>query len=227
MTTPNIVPVLLAAGSSAQLGFPKPLAEFGGRTAIEIAVRNCAGLRKPVLVLGDQAARVRAARCCVPLYARNDVQVVVNRSWRVGQLSSVMAGLRRVPHNAPFMTYPVDHPLLTPRIIRCLVNAFEARAAHEKIVMPRFADRAGHPVIFAAELRNELRLARTAREVVYRDLGRICYVDVASPAICLDFDSRASYTRLQGQFASRRSKPPKKAHDKPRRKSRQKRPRKP
>jgi CTP:molybdopterin cytidylyltransferase MocA len=227
MTTPNIVPILLAAGSSAQLGFPKALAGFGGRTALEIAVRNCFGLAKPVLVLGDQAARVRAARCCSPLYARNDVQVVVNRRWRAGQLNSVIAGLRRVPRNAAFMIYPVDHPFLTPRLIRRLVNAFEARAVHQTIIMPRFAGRAGHPVILAAELRNELRRARTAREVVYRDLRRIRYVDVASSAICLDFDSRASYTRLRGQFASRRSKPHKKAHVKVRRKSRKKRPRKP
>ncbi len=199
MKTANIVPILLAAGSSGQLGFPKPLARFGGKTALEIAVENCSGLPTPLLVLGDQAAQVFAE-------APPEVLLVVNGGWRSGQLSSVMAGLRRVPRDAAFMIYPVDHPLLTLRLIRRLVKAFETRARHEKIVMPRCDGRAGHPVILSAILREELRRAQTAREVVYRDPRRIRYVDVASTAIWQDFDSPASYARLRRQFDLRRRK---------------------
>ncbi len=205
MSKPNIVPILLAAGSSAQLGFPKPLAQFGGKTALEIAMRNCSGLLRPVLVLGDQAGRVRAA---VPRQVRADVRIAVNRNWRSGQLSSVMAALRFVPRNAAFMIYPVDHPLLTDRLVRRLARAFQVRTKHQKIIMPRCAGRAGHPVIFSGELRDELRGARTAREVVYRDPGRIRYVDVASRAIWQDFNSPASFARLRRQFDARRPKRP-------------------
>lgn len=201
MKKPNIVPILLAAGSSKQLGFPKPLAEFGGKTALEIAVRNCSGLPRPVLVLGDQAARVRAA---APRGVRISVRIVVNRRWRSGQLSSILAGLRCVPRAAAFMIYPVDHALLTPRLLRCLVRAFHAKAKHQKIVMPRCGRRAGHPVILAAELRYELRRAPTAREVVYQDRHRIKYVRLASRAIWQDFNTPASYVRLRRQFGSGR-----------------------
>ena len=199
MKKPNIVPILLAAGSSEQLGFPKPLAKFGGKTALEIAVENCSGLRTPVVVLGDQAVQVFPA-------TPPDVLLVVNGGWRSGQLSSVMGGLRRVPRNAAFMIYPVDHPLLTPRLIRRLVKAFETRARHEKIVMPRCDGCAGHPVILSAGLRDELSRAYTAREVVYHDPRRIRYVDVASTAIWQDFDSPASYVWLCRQFGLRRRK---------------------
>src|SRR5258708_36088344 len=47
----DLVPILLAAGSSDRLGFPRPLACFGSKTVLEIAVGNCAGLAGPVAVL--------------------------------------------------------------------------------------------------------------------------------------------------------------------------------
>src|SRR5258708_5149532 len=55
----DLVPILLAAGSSDRLGFPRPLARFGNKTALEIAVENCAGLARPVVVLGNDAGEIR------------------------------------------------------------------------------------------------------------------------------------------------------------------------
>ena len=54
--------------------------------------------------------------------------------------------------------------------------------------MPRFKGRAGHPVIFSAHTREELRLASTAREVVYRDPRRVFFLAVRNPAIWKDFE---------------------------------------
>ncbi len=193
MKKPRIVPIILAAGPSPRLGLPKALVRFGRKTAVEIAVENCAGLARPVVVLGHQAARVCRS---VPRSAR----IVVNHDWRTGQLSSVLAGLRCVPRNAAFLIYPVDHPLLTRSLLRPLVAAFLSRGERVKIVMPRFRGRAGHPVILALELCSELRRARTAREVVYRDLRRIRYVNVRTAAIWEDFDSPASYRRCLRRF---------------------------
>jgi CTP:molybdopterin cytidylyltransferase MocA len=191
--TPRIFPVLLAAGSSVRLGFPKPLARFGGKTALEIAVANCAGLRPPVVVLGDQAGRILPG---VPRGAR----VVIHRRWRAGQLSSLLAGLRQVPRGADFLVYPVDHPLLTRGLVKRLVAGFLRRGRRQKIVLPRRGRRVGHPVVFSAALRGELLRARTAREVVYRDRERIEYVRVRSAAIREDFDTPASYRRCLRQF---------------------------
>src|SRR4029077_10270234 len=36
-----IVPIILAGGSSKHLDFPKPLARFGDKTALLLAVENC------------------------------------------------------------------------------------------------------------------------------------------------------------------------------------------
>lgn len=189
MAAARIVPIILAAGGPGRLGFPKPLARFGRRTAVEIAVENCHRLARPVVVLGADAARVRPA---VPRGAR----IVVNRRWRAGQLVSLLAGLGCVPRSAAFLLYPVDHPRLSSRLIDRLARAYASRKPGELIVIPRRGKRPGHPVIFAPELRRELERAASAREVTYRDKARIRFVPVRTPAIWQDFDTPAAYRRL-------------------------------
>lgn len=193
MKKANIIPILLAAGGSERLGFPRLLARFGEKTALEIAVENCVGVARPIVVLGCDAAAVRKA---VP----RGVRVVINRRWRKGQLSSLLAGLKHVPKNAAFMIYPADHPLLTRDIPLRLVRAYHSRTRAQMIVMPRFKRHPGHPVICAPEIRQELARAKTAREVVYRKQERIRYISVRSPGVYLDFGTPETYLQCLEQF---------------------------
>lgn len=197
----RIVPVLLAAGAAPKLGFPQALARFGKKSVLEIALENCAGLARPVVVLGYEAARVRPA---VPQGAR----VVVHRRWRGGQLSSLLAGLRRVPAGSAFMLYPVDYPLLTRRDIRRLARAFRVRRPGQEIVVPVFRGRSGHPVVFSPTVKDELKRARTAKEVVVRDRRRLLLVPVGTAAIWLDFRTPASYRLRLRSFRRRERSTP-------------------
>lgn len=189
----KIVPIILAAGSSKNLGMPKPLAQFGPHTALSIAIENCQDLERPIVVLGCDAERVRPA---VPPAAR----AVLNRRWREGQLSSLLCALARVPRSAAVLVYPVDHPLLERRIVKQLVREFRRRKAPEEIVMPRHERRFGHPVIISAELRNELSCAETTREVVYRFPERIRVFEADTSAIYEDFDSPKTYRKCLRKF---------------------------
>jgi len=189
----RIFPIILAGGDSSHLGYPKPLAQFDGRTALEIAVESCAGLERPIVVLGHRAAAIRP-------YVPRGARVAVNRDWRKGQLSSLLTGLRLVPRDAAFFLYPVDQPLLTAALVSRLARAFMKRSRRQQIVMPRKGKRAGHPILCAGELRGELRKAQTAREVVYRDDRRIRYVPVRDVAIWTDFDSSATYRKCLRMF---------------------------
>lgn len=196
MRARRVVPLILAAGGPKALPFPKPLARFDAKSTLEIAFENCAGLERPIVVLGYQAACVREA---VPRGAA----VVVNRAWRSGQLGSLRAGLRRLPPSAAFLLYPVDLPLLTAAVIRRLVREFRRQANRYRIVVPSFRGRPGHPVIFSPELRAELATARTAKEVVKRDRGRVLVVSVGTPAIWQDFDTVATYLRRLRDYRRR------------------------
>jgi molybdenum cofactor cytidylyltransferase len=193
----NIVPIILAAGRSRHLPFPKALAIFGDSTALDIAVANCEGLGRPIAVLGSDAELIRPT---VPGNAR----IVLNPRWQEGQLSSLLAALQHVPDHAAFMLYPADHPLLQKETIQRLVSAFCNRAASQKIAMPRHNGSFGHPVILAAELREEIMAATTAREVVYRFPERIKILEAQTSAIYDDFDTPESYRACVQKFEARR-----------------------
>jgi len=189
----NIAAIILAAGPRRTLPFPKALAPFGRLTALERALNTCAeapGFAPPVVVLGSDADEILANWKPAP-----GTIVVQNPDWREGQLSSLLAGLRRVPRHAAFLIYPVDYPLLFPGLLARLRWAYTHRYPHQRIVVPTIGSRDGHPVLVAPEMRREFARARTAREVVHRPdkQDRVLRVPVRERAIFRDFDSPATY----------------------------------
>jgi len=193
MAKSRIVPIILAAGSSERLGYPKPLAMFGAKTALEIAAENCKGLARPILVLGCDAKAVKGR---VPRGAR----VIVNEAWRTGQLSSLRRALRLVPKAAPFLVYPVDQPLLRRSMIQLLVRTYGKRPKGKEIVMPVYRGRDGHPVLVAGGFQVEFAKAKTSREAIYRDRARILRVKVRTRAVVADFGSAESYRACLRRF---------------------------
>jgi CTP:molybdopterin cytidylyltransferase MocA len=192
----NIIPIILAAGSSKTLPFPKALALFGKKTALDIAVANCSFSRRILVVLGADAQRILPA---VPKSSK----VVMNRKWRQGQLSSLQAALKSIEPDAAFLLYPVDHALLTRKIVEELVRTFRSRSASQEIVMPRHKDTDGHPVIVGAAVRPEFFEAATAREVIYRAKLRIRTLNVRTSFILEDFDTVESYEECLRKFKAR------------------------
>jgi CTP:molybdopterin cytidylyltransferase MocA len=193
----EIVPIVLAAGSSKHLDFPKPLARFGDKTALQLAVENCREVGRPIVMLGCDSRRIRRT---VP----DGVRVICNFHWREGQQSSLRRALDHIPENSAFMIYPVDHPLLRKATVMGLVRAFYRRRKGEKIVMPRHQGRLGHPIIVAAALRSEFFSAETARDIVYRDPERNLVIPVRTNAVYQDFDTVSSYRDCVRKFLASR-----------------------
>jgi CTP:molybdopterin cytidylyltransferase MocA len=191
----QIVPIILAAGASRGLPFPKALAPFRRWTALEIAVRNCKQVAPPVVVLGSSINQIRGR---VPSAAK----MLFNRNWRRGQLSSLRCALKRVPKGSAFLIYPVDLPLLRSGTMQRLVRAFRGRTPIQEIVMPRNKRKYGHPVIVSAAVRAEFLKAKTAREVIYRVPERIRVVPMRTDAIYEDFQTLASYQKCLRRFAA-------------------------
>jgi CTP:molybdopterin cytidylyltransferase MocA len=193
----EIVPIILAAGSSKHLDFPKALARFGDKTALQLAAENCRGVGPAIVVLGCDSGKIRPA---IP----DGVRVIFNRRWREGQQSSLLCALDHIPVTNAFMIYPVDHPLVRKATVKRLVRAFYRRHRTEKIVVPRHRDRLGHPIIVSAALRGEFFSSKTAREIVYRAPSRNLVMLVRTSAIYQDFDTPSSYWDCVQQFLSRR-----------------------
>jgi len=193
----KITAIILAAGSSPALPFPKALAPFGEKTALEIAVENCSFLNETLVVLGSDADRISPA---VP----QSTQVVINSKWREGQLSSLQTALENIPAEDAFLIYPVDHVLLKRNTVEQLVRAFHRRSTSHEIVMPRYKGAYGHPVIVSAAVRPDFFNARTAREVIYRVPERIRVLNVTTSSIFEDFSTPESYEACRRKFAQRK-----------------------
>ena len=185
--------ILLAAGESRRMGYPKPLLEIDSETFAARLVR----LMLPVVarltvVVGAHADRVRPA---IPNDAR--VSIVANPDWMRGQLSSIRAGIRALPPDASAaMVHLADHPKVKASTFAAVTETYQRSG--KPIVIARCDGRRGHPVIFDRSIFAELLEApdgQGARVVVNVDPSRIVYVDVDDAGILLDLDTPQELTR--------------------------------
>lgn len=185
--------IILAAGESRRMGFPKPLLKIGGRTFVEqIAATMLAVVPRLVIVLGAHRERVRAA---IPPDQR--IEIVDNRDYSRGQLSSLKAGLAALqPDCAGALVHLADHPMVRVETFQAIVDTYNLTGT--PIVIARHDGRRGHPVIFARAIFDELLSApeeEGARHVVNADPSRVAHVDLNDPGIILDLDTPSDLIR--------------------------------
>jgi len=185
--------IILAAGESRRMGYPKPLLKFGARTFIEqIAETMLTVVPRLVIVLGAHRDRIRAA---IPRDPR--IAIVENPNYSRGQLSSLKVGLSILqPDAAGALVHLGDHPVVRVETFRAIVDS--CNQTIKSIVIARHEGHRGHPVFFDRALFAELMSApeeQGARYVVNADESRVAYVDLDDPGINLDLDTPADLAR--------------------------------
>jgi molybdenum cofactor cytidylyltransferase len=187
--------IILAAGESRRMGYPKPLLKIGGRTFIErISETMLAVVPRLVIVIGAHRERVRAA---IPRDAR--ITIVENPNYLHGQLSSLKAGLNALQPDAEgALVHLGDHPMVRAETFQAIVDFYNQ--TRKPIVIARYAGHRGHPLIFDSATFAELLSApeeEGARHVVNADESRVAYVDLDDPGINLDLDTPADLARAE------------------------------
>jgi molybdenum cofactor cytidylyltransferase len=157
--------VILSGGASRRMGAPKALLPYQGGTFLEhlLKVTDHPRIGWRRVVLGADAAAI-AERVKLPAD-----EVVINKNWEDGQLSSIQAGVRSLPAGTDgLLLCLIDHPLISRELVGALVERFYESG--KPIVLPVYKGRRGHPVIFASRLYEELLnapLETGARAVVW------------------------------------------------------------
>jgi molybdenum cofactor cytidylyltransferase len=190
-----IAGIVLAAGQSSRLGRPKQLLPVHGEPLIRHTLRRvlASSLDQVILVVGQEADEVRAAVADLP------VACVFNADAAAGQSTSVRAGLAALsPDVAAAVFILGDQPGVDPNVIDTLIASWRETGA--PVVVPRYEDRMGNPVLFDRRLFPELAALEGdtgARPVVraYHDSGELHVAPVAGPAPP-DVDTEADYAAL-------------------------------
>jgi molybdenum cofactor cytidylyltransferase len=178
--------IILAAGESRRMGYPKPLLKIGEQLFVDRVIETMVGrVGRLIVVLGAHRERIR------PLIAGMPLVIAENADYRNGQLSSLKAGLAHVRAEASaVMVHLADHPLVKPSTVATLKREYEQGG--KPLVIARCNGRRGHPVIFRRDLFDELIAAPEelgARVVVNADPQRVHYVDVDDNGVVLDLDT--------------------------------------
>jgi molybdenum cofactor cytidylyltransferase len=199
----NIAAVVAAAGRSQRMGEPKQLLPWGESSVIATVVTNllAAGVQPVLCVVGHRAAEVQAA------LAGTEATVVENSHYLHREmLSSYQAGLAYMQNSlsgmelarvAGILLALGDQPHVGSNLIRQIVQ--QAELAPDKIVIPSYAMRRGHPFYLPQQLWAELAAlgeGETLRELLRRHAPDIVYVEVDSDAILRDMDTPEEYRAL-------------------------------
>lgn len=176
------------------MGTPKALLPIFGRTFLEsiLGAISRTSIEETIVVLGHHRQEIQRA---VVLES-----TVFNPDYEKGMITSLQTGIRSLSWDcAGAFLFLVDHPLVDPNTIETMIM----HLAPNRIVLPTFEGRRGHPVLFSSEVLQEiLALPSTegANIVVRKDPGRVLEVAVNAPGILVDVDTPEQFEKLRTEY---------------------------
>jgi len=196
----RVAGIVLAAGDSSRMGPErnKLVERIAGRPLVAGPVDALieAGIEPVFVVVGFEAERVRAA------LAGRSCRFVENADWQAGMGSSLACAMRELIGGSPLpdavLVCVGDLPGLRASDVVRVVEAARREARDgggidpDRIVLPVFAGRRGHPVCFGA--RHFAALARSSgdeggRALLEQNTDAVLRVELGNETILHDVDT--------------------------------------
>jgi molybdenum cofactor cytidylyltransferase len=190
----DIWAIILAAGESKRMGFPKMLLDFGGKTMIERVIENVAasGIINILIVLGAEKDNL------LQIVNKYRIRSCYNENYAEGMLSSVRCGIRSLPPDyEAAIVFQGDQPFITPDVSRFVINAY--RTTGKGIVIPTSGGKRGHPLLIDRKYRDEIEFIDSAqglRSLAQRFSDDVSEVETFNPGILKDFDTYTDYEEI-------------------------------
>jgi CTP:molybdopterin cytidylyltransferase MocA len=192
----KIAGVILAAGESRRMGFPKALLRYREETFLDTLVGLFSARCSPVIVVvGAHAERIRER-------AARPAEFVYNPDFPRGMTTSLQCGLHSVPADADAVLLTlVDHPAVRPETLDALTLDTPIAPTRPMLRVPRYGGRRGHPICFGRGLIPEFFAipdGGAARDVVRAHAAQTEFLDLDDPGIVADIDDAEAYVKLTG-----------------------------
>lgn len=190
--------VILAAGGAHRIGKPKQLLPLGGKPMISHVVSAaCQVLDHVILVTGAYEAEVRSVLEKFPL------EIVYNEQWVQGQGSSVKKAVEAISKDAEAVVFLVgDQPLVDEGLLQNLLQVYHQTKA--SIVLPRWRQRPGNPVIFDLGVWRSALLQlmgdEGARQIIRDHQEAVHYLELENEQVLLDVDTAQDYEMMARRF---------------------------
>lgn len=174
--TYGAVAVVPAAGRSERFGGPKLLADVRGEPLLTHTLRCLvdAGLSRVIVVVAPGADLAR-----VSLMSDPRVSVVTNPDPSRGMFSSIQTGLVHAEGAPMVLVLPADMPFVDRRTVEVVRDACH-RA--DRVVVPRFGGRRGHPIALPGWMRSLVASAPAERSL------KDAMADLRDPPVEIDVD---------------------------------------
>ena len=183
--------IILAAGESKRMGYPKMLLDFNGITMIENVIRNVksSNVDHIMVVLGASKDKL------IELIDKSPVSYCYNDNYMEGMLSSVKCGFRNLPSDVDaVLVFQGDQPLISSVVINTVIEAFLKSA--KGIVIPVYKRRRGHPLMIGKRHMDEIEKldpAKGLRSLAYKFSDDVLEVEIDDEGILKDFDTYDDY----------------------------------
>ncbi|HEY60766.1 MAG TPA: nucleotidyltransferase family protein [Anaerolineae bacterium] len=151
----KVAAIILAAGDSNRLGFPKQLLKWHGKTLIEFIIDKAIRTKlNPIhVVLGANYNQI------VRTILRYPIRIIRNKRWQSGKASSIREGISSLPDETQAVVlFVVDQPYLNDSLINALLQIRLKTSA--KIITPCVKEIQCNPVLFKRDTFEQLLMLR-------------------------------------------------------------------
>ncbi len=185
--------IILAAGESKRMGFPKMLLNFNGKSMLERVIENVTGsnIDNTLVVLGAEKEKI------TELIIKSNVILCYNDNYKLGMLSSVKCGIINIPVNCnAVLVFQGDQPFITSGVTNTVIEAFNS--SEKEIVIPVNNKKRGHPLMIGRKYFykiKDLNDNEGLRSLAQLFPDDVLEVETEDQEILRDFDTYEEYLK--------------------------------
>jgi len=190
----KIAAIVLAAGLSRRYGPENKLLQLIDGVPMIWRVVDTIGrsmVDKIMVVTGHQAKEIETALAGIA-----NLNLVHNPEFEKGMSTSISIGIKSLGEVDACLICLGDLPHLTPKDYDRLIQLFNSEKSTERIMIPTFQGRKGHPVVFGSTFFNELRNLQPtdqgARNLIVKHKSLVKEIEMATNGILTDIDFKDS-----------------------------------